>query len=374
MEDLEDDPAKQTASNFDNTCRCCNKTVLLRNHPVYIFGEKSNKEPELLKVLEFLTGKEVKSDDGFPNKLCQPCFRKVKTVIEFRSLSLASLSKQELSIKATGVKRMCASQQVGDSPSSSQQTKKSANSVNREGGDSVRMCLFAKGGQNQDLNLPRYRPIAPKSNVSAPRRLPEFLQVSREKQDINKEREVQTCQSPAVQSVSANILRQSGLRKYEVNAEKDEKIDCADAKKIIACLNEGKAKTIAETVMGIEAVKKAVKEQFLRDIDSQCQKLCLTKKATPSVLNVTQDSCVEALNHFSWEKVMVEMRDRSPDVLDVLATISKQPSESQVPPVCFGYAVLMYQRNSKLGMLQKLLSILLGSGGCSRRVSTLLSV
>ncbi|XP_078356880.1 uncharacterized protein LOC144641722 isoform X2 [Oculina patagonica] len=64
---------------------------------------------------------------------------------------------------------------------------------------------------------------------------------------------------------------------------------------------------------------------------------------------------------------MVEMRDRSPDVLDVLATISKQPSESQVPPVCFGYAVLMYQRNSKLGMLQKLLSILLGSGGCSRR-------
>ena len=42
-----------------------------------------------------------------------------------------------------------------------------------------------------------------------------------------------------------------------------------------------------------------------------------------SVLNVRQDSCVEALNNFSWEKVMVEMRDRSPDVLDVLATISK---------------------------------------------------
>ncbi|XP_078379406.1 uncharacterized protein LOC144662469 [Oculina patagonica] len=129
-------------------------------------------------------------------KLCQPCFRKVKTVIEFRSLSLASLSKQELSIKATGMKIMCASQQVGDSPSSSQQTKKSAISVNHEGGDSVRMCLFANGGQNH---------------------------------------------------------------------------------------------------------------------------------------------------------------------------------KSQVPPVCFGYAVLMYQRNSKLGMLQKLLSILLGSGGCSRRIFTCLN-
>ena len=66
------------------------------------------------------------------------------------------------------------------------------------------------------------------------------------------------------------------------------------------------------------------------------------------------------------------MRDRSPDVLDVLATISKQPSVAHVPAVCFGYAVLMYQRNFKLGMLQKLLTILLGSGGCSHRVRKLL--
>ncbi|XP_078370414.1 uncharacterized protein LOC144654203 [Oculina patagonica] len=33
----------------------------------------------------------------------------------------------------------------------------------------------------------------------------------------------------------------------------------------------------------------------------------------------------------------------------------------------------MYQRNSKLGMLQKLLSILLMSGGCSRRIFTCLN-
>ena len=80
--------------------------------------------------------------------------------------------------------------------------------------------------------------------------------------------------------------------------------------------------------------------------------LVLAKERTPSVLNIRQDSCVDALNNFSSEKVMVEMRDRSPDVLDVLATISKQPSVSHVPAVCFSYAVLMYQRNFKLGMLQ----------------------
>lgn len=151
----------------------------------------------------------------------------------------------------------------------------------------------------------------------------------------------------------------------------DEKIDCTDAKEIMASLKEGKAKAIAETVMGIKAVKEAVKEQLLKDIDQQCQSLCLEKKGTPSVLNVSlnnQDCFVDALKNFSWEKILVEMRDRAPDVLDVLATVCKHASPSKVPPVCVGYAVLMYQRNCKLGMLQKLLTILLGSGGCSRRV------
>jgi len=38
-----------------NTCRCYYKTVFLET-PVDIFGEESSKEPEILKVLEFLTG------------------------------------------------------------------------------------------------------------------------------------------------------------------------------------------------------------------------------------------------------------------------------------------------------------------------------
>jgi len=38
-----------------NSCRCYNKTVLLET-PVDIFGEKSSKVPDNLKVLEFLTG------------------------------------------------------------------------------------------------------------------------------------------------------------------------------------------------------------------------------------------------------------------------------------------------------------------------------
>ncbi|XP_044167550.1 uncharacterized protein LOC114947307 [Acropora millepora] len=201
-------------------------------------------------------------------KLCQPCYRKVKNIIEFRSLSHASLSSQELSIGGSRVKRVRGSQQVGNSPSSSQQAKK-----NRESAESVRMCLFA-----EDQHHPQFRPIAPrppKNNLSAPRHLPQFLQVDK---DATKEKEEQVSESPAVLSVPADIMRQSGLRKYEVKTRNYEKIDSTDAKKIIDCLKERKTKTIGETLMGIKTVREAVKEQFLRDIDRQCQNLCLQKK------------------------------------------------------------------------------------------------
>ena len=48
MEDCEKDSPQKPVFNFRNTCRCCNKTVLPRNHPVEIFGERINKEPEFL--------------------------------------------------------------------------------------------------------------------------------------------------------------------------------------------------------------------------------------------------------------------------------------------------------------------------------------
>ena len=53
------DSPKKEVSNFRNKCLCCNKRVLPRNHPVEIFGEKSNKQPEFFKALEFLIGKQM---------------------------------------------------------------------------------------------------------------------------------------------------------------------------------------------------------------------------------------------------------------------------------------------------------------------------
>ena len=119
-------------------------------------------------------------------KLCPPCFRKVKNIIEFRALSLATLSAQELLIGETRMKRVRGSQPVGESPSSQQAKKTSLNRENIESVHSVRMCLFVEGDQHHDKNPPQFRPIAPKNITTAPRRLPEILQGDKERHDATK--------------------------------------------------------------------------------------------------------------------------------------------------------------------------------------------
>ena len=116
-------------------------------------------------------------------------------------------------------------------------------------------------------------------------------------------------------------------------------------------MSNGKAKPITEAVVSVKLVKETVKQQFLQEIDKQCQKLCVQNRGTPSVLNVKETSSSDALMNSSWEKVMIEMRDCAPDVLDVITTICKLPSVTDVPAVYMTYSILMYQRNSKLGML-----------------------
>lgn len=117
----EDSPQKPTVS-FDNICRTCNRTVLERNHPVDLFGKKMSSL--LMQVVVFLSGKKISMEDNFPRKVCQPCFRKVISIAEFKSMTQASLSSQEQTLAAAKVKRLRSCQQVGDSPSSSQKSKK----------------------------------------------------------------------------------------------------------------------------------------------------------------------------------------------------------------------------------------------------------
>ena len=65
-------------------------------------------------------------------------------------------------------------EEVGESPSSSQHATVRQKRVNRESGESGRMCLFVAGDQQQNKNLPQFRPITDRNNTTALERLPKF--------------------------------------------------------------------------------------------------------------------------------------------------------------------------------------------------------
>ena len=138
-------------------------------------------------------------------------FRKVKNIIEFRALSLAAFSSQELLIGETRMKRVRGSQQVGESPSSSQQAKKT--SLTAKISKEFRCAFLSRAIKITSKIPPQFRPIAPKNNITVPRSL-------REKICHQGEGPGDSIKCPRVlrSGPQADITRQSrgGLRKYQV--------------------------------------------------------------------------------------------------------------------------------------------------------------
>ena len=65
------------------------------------------------------------------------------------------------------------------------------------------------------------------------------------------------------------------------------------------------------------------------------------------------------------------MKERAPDVLDVLITIavSKVKEDgSQLPPLCVAMGILMNTRFKELSLVQKLTSVVHGVGGATQMV------
>lgn len=109
---------------------------------------------------------------------------------------------------------------------------------------------------------------------------------------------------------------------------------------------------IAKEILNVDNIKGAIKLQLLKEIDGQCQSLCVRTRGEPSILKNTS---VESLKRVDWCNVMKEMKDRAPDILDFIATVAaprlKKNVDGQVPPVCMIYAMMMNQRWQELSLV-----------------------
>ena len=124
--------------------------------------------------------------------------------------------------------------------------------------------------------------------------------------------------------------------------------------------------------MKISSLRNAIRNAFFKDVDAQCALLCARKSSEPSVLRVPSERH-KNLVEFLWNKILTEMRERAPDVLDFMVTVAiprlKGNDGRQVMPLCTAHGILVNVRCRELFLVQKINAGLLGVGGATKRVS-----
>ena len=140
--------------------------------------------------------------------------------------------------------------------------------------------------------------------------------------------------------------------------------------KVIDEIIKGSPTYLVKIVMDIPEIKICVFELILKRINEQCQKLCSRSKERPSLLRVRRKDH-KSINTFRWVDILREMNQTAPDVLDVLVMIAASKVKedgSQLPPLCVAIGILMNTRSKDLSLIQKLTSVMLGTGGATEKV------
>ena len=141
-----------------------------------------------------------------------------------------------------------------------------------------------------------------------------------------------------------------------------------------ACSTTFLPQDFATVILSIPALKNALKLLHLKELQEQSKSLC-SKKEDPFVLRVGS-KCYQQLISFSSAKSLTEWRERAPDVLDTLSAIaipdnylsSSQRADGIIPPLCTAFSILLNTRNAELSLVQKMVSVVLGLGRCSKMV------
>ena len=134
---------------------------------------------------------------------------------------------------------------------------------------------------------------------------------------------------------------------------------------------------IAKALIAIPQLKNAFKLQYLKELQEQSKGLC-KKKDGPSILRVGSKSYQELVS-FQWAKLLLEWEEKAPDVIDAIAAVAvpdsafsrSQTADALIPSICTALSTLLNARNEKLSLVQKIITVILGLGGCSKMASFL---
>ena len=87
--------------------------------------------------------------------------------------------------------------------------------------------------------------------------------------------------------------------------------------------------------------------------------------------SVLKSKSSDDLKHFKWEMIFDELQKKAPVFLCFMmsATKTRNPRSNRIPVICMCTAILLKYRFKQLNLVQKVISLLLYSGNCSKEVS-----
>lgn len=87
--------------------------------------------------------------------------------------------------------------------------------------------------------------------------------------------------------------------------------------------------------------------------------------------SILQSKSSDDLKQFKWSMIFDDLQSKAPTFLSFLmsATKTRRLRMNRIPVVCFCTAIILKYRFNRLNLVQKIISLLLYSGNCSKEVS-----
>ena len=117
---------------------------------------------------------------------------------------------------------------------------------------------------------------------------------------------------------------------------------------------------MAETIMDSPEMSKGIVSKIARKIKAEMKNI--SSKDHDSILRDSE----EAVKHFSWETVVMELRQKLPTLMSLLSHLVG----TRVPLLCLLASQILKAKHQHLGLVQRAVSVMLYGNGTAKQVKT----
>ena len=139
-------------------------------------------------------------------------------------------------------------------------------------------------------------------------------------------------------------------------------ISTPSRKKCVRKLARRSYTSMAATVVNSPTMCATVITKLVAKIKAEMRKL--SSKEHDSILRDT----IEAVKHFHWDTVMLELVQRAPTLMHLLKQLVVRQDERK-PFLCFLASQILKSHNMHMGLVQRAVSVMLYGNGTSKEVS-----